>query len=263
MPVLIFTSDNKDFENKIAKQIAQKLEYTTLSLPFLNEVADKYVLDRDKLAEAMKITPSILKRMPSKTWRYFLSCVEVEVLNRLLKDNIVCWGLAAQLYVVVVSHVLKVRLIGGHGNTEQTAGAAIDIDRARKVAAEHEQKRDKWSMAAFNRKESNPELYDMVINMDQIQPGEIVETIVTTLGYPRFKAMTYSKTTLADKALAAMVKNVLLKTQTDIHVHSQNGTVVVTTTSIKREKNKKIDLLEVNYKIRNIEMEVLSFLKLK
>jgi hypothetical protein len=182
----------------------------------------------------MNITPSILKRMSAKWWHYSLSCVELEVLEQLANDRYVCSGLSAHLYVIVISHVLKVRLIGGHDLVSQS-------ERHKKEFSRQERNREKWSIAAFNRKEADPGLYDMVINLDQIQIDEVVNTLTTTLGYSRFKAMTYSKNNLKDQALAARVKNALLKSLTDIHVHAQNGTVVVTTSSVKREKSKKIE----------------------
>lgn len=227
MSVLIFASENQELENTIAQQAAARLGYTTLNREFLADIAKSHSLEPSRLEDAMAITPSILKRMPSKLWHYYLSIIEMEVLNRLLDDNIVCWGLGAHLYVLVVSHVLKVRLIGGDGaQGESTAGK--------------DRQRDKWSLAAYNRQESDPGLYDLVINLDQIQPEEAVETASSTVEYPRFKAMTYSRKNLQDRALAARVKNVLLASLTDIHVHAQNGTVVVTTTSLKREKAKKV-----------------------
>ena len=227
MSVLLFTSDNQELEDNIARETAQQLGYKTLNHTFLDDVAQKYSLDPSKLREAMTTTPSILKRMPSKLWNYSLSCVETAVLDRLLEDDIVCWGLGAHLYVLVVSHVLKVRLVGGDGSAAVTD-------------AKKERQREKWSMMAWQRKESDPRLYDLVINLDQIKPDEAVSTITATIGYPRFKPMTYSINNLADRALAAKVKNVLLKTLSDIQVHAQNGTVVVTTTCLKREKTKKI-----------------------
>ncbi len=227
MSVLIFTSDNQELEDNIARETAQHLGYKTLNHTFFDEIAQQYSLDPSKLREAMTTTPSILKRMSSKLWHYSLSCVETAVLDRLLEDDIVCWGLGAHLYVLVVSHVLKVRLVGGDGSA-----AVTDTKK--------ERLREKWSMMAWHRKEADPRLYDLVINLDQIKPDEAVSTVAATVAYPRFKPMTYSINNLADRALAAKVKNVLLKTLTDIQVHAQNGTVVVTTTCLKREKTKKI-----------------------
>jgi hypothetical protein len=237
MPVLILSSENKELERVIAEKIAQKLSYTKLNERFLNKVADKHILKRKKLGDAMNTTPSILKRLSAKWWQYSLSCVEVEVLEQLVEDRCVCWGLSAHLYVMVISHVLKVRLIGGHDSVSQSGGHKKDIAR-------QERDREKWSMAAFNRKEADPGLYDMVINLDQIQIDEAINTLTTTLGYPRFKSMTYSKNNLMDQVLAARVKNVLLKSLTQIHVHAQNGTVVVTTSSVKREKLKKVEAIK-------------------
>lgn len=244
MPVLILSSENKALENEIARKIAKKLGYTMLNRQALNEIADTYSLDRKKLKDAMKITPSILKRMPSKWWYYYLSCVELEVLDRLSKDNCVCWGLAAHLYLVVISHVFKVRLIGGHKHMPPSGPPAMTPEKMKKYIADQHRNREKWSMTAFKRKEADPELYDMVINLDQVPLEEAVETLAVTLGYPRFQAMTYSKTNLMDQTLAARVKNALLKSLTDIRVTSQKGMVVVTTTSVKREKIKKIDTIK-------------------
>jgi CHAT domain-containing protein len=234
MPVLILSSENKELERVIAEKIAQKLSYKTLNEQFLNKIADKHILERKKLVDTMNTTPSILKRISTKWWHYSLSCVELAVLEQLAEDGCVCWGLSAHLYVMVISHVLKVRLIGGHD-------LRLPSQRHKKEIARQERNREKWSITAFKRREADPGLYDMVINLDQIQVDEVVNTLTTTLEYPRFKAMTYSKNSLKDQALAARVKNALLKSLTDIHVHVQNGTVVVTTSSVKRERSKKIE----------------------
>ena len=244
MPVLILTSENAALEKEIAQKVAQRMSYSTLDNQLLDEIADKYAIPHKKMTEALTITPSILKRMPAKAWNYFISCVEVEVLEHLLADNCVCRGLGAHLYVMAVSHVLKVRLIGGHGGESSSGQTDAGTRNLPKTVVDQEYKNDKWSMEAFHHHTSDPGLYDMVINMDQMQVDETVENISTTLGYPRFKAMTYSKNNLADTALAARVKNVLLKTLTDIRVSADNGTVVVTTTSVKREKTKKIETIK-------------------
>ncbi|MCP3941718.1 MAG: cytidylate kinase-like family protein [Desulfobacteraceae bacterium] len=244
MSILILSSENKELEKEIGKKIAQKLSFATLNEQFFNKIAARHRLEIKKISEAMNITPSILKLMPAKTWHYYLSCVELEVLEQLLEDRCVCWGLAAHLYVMVISHVLKVRLIGGYGSVSQSGQFSMAPDKMEKHIAQQERNREKWSMAAFNRKEADPGLYDMVINLDQIQVDEVVDTLSMTMGYSRFTAMTYSKKKMADQLLGARVKNTLLKSLTDIHVHVQDGTVVVTTSSMKREKSKKIETIK-------------------
>ncbi|MFK5953669.1 MAG: hypothetical protein QM498_11470 [Desulfobacterium sp.] len=239
MSVLLFASENQELEDKIAQETATHLGYKTLNHTFLDEIAQQYDLDPSKLREAMVSPPSILRRMPSKLWYYYLSCVETAVLDRLLEDDLVCWGLGAHLYVLVVSHVLKVRLVGGDGS--------VSTDTKK------ERRREKWSVAAWQRREADPRLYDLVINLDQIKSDEAVTTVAATVGYPRFKPMTYSISNLTDRAMAAKVQNVLLKTLTDIHVHAQNGTVVVTTSCLKREKTKKIaDIKEIAGKVEGM-----------
>lgn len=244
MPILILTSENIALEKEIAQKIAHRMNYSMLDQQFLNKVSDKYNIDRKKMVETMINTPSILKRIPAKIWNYFISCVEIEALEQLIEDDCVCSGLGAHLYVMSISHVLKVRLIGGYKVSPSHEQSVSSRKKQQKIIADQEYKADNWSMAAFNRKASDSGLYDMVINMDQMQVDETIENICATLKYPRFKAMTYSKNNLIDTALAARVKNLMLKTLTDIHVSANNGTVVVTTTSVKREKEKKIGTIK-------------------
>jgi len=240
MPILILSSENKELERELAEIIAQKLGYTTLDEQFFNIIADTHLIDRKKIRQAMNTTPSIVKRMPVKFWYYCLSCVELEVLEHLVEDDCVCWGLWAHFYVMDISHVLKVRLIGDAASTQ----LPIVPVRTKKQIAQAERNREKWSLAAFNRKEADPGFYDMVIDLDQNPVSQVADTLIKAMGDPKYRAMTYSKNNLMDFVLAARVKNALLKSLTDIQVHAQDGTVVVTTRSMKRGKLKKIETIK-------------------
>ncbi|MEZ4549787.1 MAG: cytidylate kinase family protein [Desulfobacterales bacterium] len=229
MPIIIISADDAEVEKSVAQKVARTLDYHLLDEGIIAAVAATHQIDPEKLSEALEKPPSLFKSLSSGQWRYHLACIEADVLDRLLADNIVCCGLAAHLYVIGVSHGLKVRIFSGK------SGESLK-NRA--------QQRKKWSLAAYNEDETDLSRYDLVINLDQIDPSEAVKTIAGAARYRRFQVMTYSMKCLSDLALAAKVNVALLKTMTDISVQARDGSVIVSTKAGSRQKRKKIETIK-------------------
>jgi cytidylate kinase len=238
MPIIIISSNSKEEEKEIAEKIIQAKEYGCVDARILSNIETKYHIEAGKLEETLQDTPSFLKKIISKQWQYRLACIEAEVLDLLIKDKTVCWGLSAHLYVVGVSHALKVRII--HDNHQHIGKIAkrqgIPIQRARKWHDMEIMRQKNWSLAAYNRDETDPSQYDLVINLDQIDRNEAVATITGAMGYRKFQPVTYSIKSLKDLALAAKVKTTLLKSMNNIRVQAKDGTILVYTNVFKQKK---------------------------
>ena len=246
MAIIIISSDAGEIEESIAEKVAAAMHFNRLDRRILADVAAKYGMEPGKLADAMETTPSVFNRLSSRQWRYHLACIEAEVLDRLLADNIVCSGLAAHLYVIGVSHAMKVRVLSGRsrgimGSTEKRGGSSQETGKNR---AGELQKRKKWSLAAYDYDETDLSRYDLVINLDQIDPAEAVKTISGAAEYRKFQVMTYSKKCLSDLALAAKVDEILLKSMADVKVQARDGSVVVLTKAGNRQRRKKIETIK-------------------
>lgn len=241
MSIVIISSDSGKTEADIANEIAAKLDYKLLGPEILPVIASRCRLETEKLTEALDKKPSFFSRESVNRWQYLLSCIEADVLDRLGGDDTVCWGLAAHLYVLGVSHALKVRIITGNEARVKAIMNEKGVSRARaeKILARKNRDRKNWSTAAFELDEADPSQYDLVINLDQIDPEEAAKTIIDAVGYRRFRPMTYSIKCLTNRTLAARVRSVLLKTMSDVQVKARDGTVVVTVKAMKREKRKK------------------------
>lgn len=241
MSIIIFSSDSMDLEKDIAEKTADAMKYKRVDRQILTDIASKYQLSEAKLQEALEKTPSFFRKMPQKLWQQCLSCIESEVLEQLLEDNIVCWDLAAHLYVLGVSHALKVRLLAGYDSLidKLVNEKGFSRQRAQKWLKDQSRQREKWSNAAYERDETDPSLYDLVINLEQIDPEEAVKTITGAVAYRKFQPMTYSIKCLTNLSLASKVTVELLKSMTDIRVKARDGTVVVTTKALKRQKRNK------------------------
>lgn len=241
MSIILISSEIMAYEKQIAQAVADALGYALLGPEILGEIAAHYDFTADGLAAALHGSPSSLRRDATRRWLRQLACIEAEVLERLKADEIVCWGLAAHLYVRGVSHALKVRLLV---DEEQQAKQMAEKQRiatkkALKGLIKAKRGRAQWSEAAFGHSETDPALYDLVINLGQIDPDEAGSTIVTAVGYRKFQPMTYSMKRLAEGALAARVRAKLLATMADFRVEATDGKVKVISKAMKRERQKK------------------------
>lgn len=241
MPIIIISSEDPKVEEQIAARTAKALGYQTLGPEVLPAIAAKHAIPERKLAESLGRTATPWWRRQAKGRQLFLACMEAEVLDRLAPDNIVCWGLGAHLYVLGISHALKARLLPDPARQMEALAAerGISPQKAGKLLEGTRLKRSQWSQAAFGQNELDPSMYDLIINLGQIDPDEAVGTLTTAVGYRKFQPMTYSMSSLADLALAARVRVKLLRSMNDIRVQARAGQVVVTSKALKRERRKK------------------------
>lgn len=241
MPIIIVSSEMVQSAQPVAQAVAEALGYQCLGPEVLVDAAAKYGVQAEKLSEALGDDQSKFRKMRSKRRSQLLAYVEAEVLDRLTADNIVCWGVAAHLYVQGVSHAMKVRLLV---NADQEAEnlarqRGVSVPRAAKSIQTAIRKQEQWALTAYSVDDSDSSMYDLVINLGQIEPDEAVRTITGAIAYRKFKPMTYSRKSLAEIALAAKVKTKLLESLSDIRVQARDGKVVVTSKALKRERQKK------------------------
>lgn len=240
MPVIIISSDSYQTGRDIAESAARILGYGLLGREILAKAAEKYKVSDAKLMQALDESPSLLSRS-SKLRNRHLVYIQEAALFELLKDNVVCQGLAAHLYALGVSHVLRVRILSDAGKQVKQLATqqGISLDKAQKLFDRRKTAQRRWSMDAFHMDETDPSHYDLVISLSQIDSEEAVKIIRETVGYPRFKPMTYSMNCMEDLALSSRVRAALWERFPGAKVRADRGTLVIETTALKREKEKK------------------------
>ena len=245
MSIVLISSDSYEEGCDIVRKTAETLDYVYLGREILSLVATRYDIPEGKLLKALEEPPSIFG-MPAKVRRRYLAYIEEATLTRLLEDNVVCYGLAGHLYVLGVSHVLKVCLISAREEKINmiSSRAGIPREKARKLVSREEKRQRRWSLESFRLDEADPSLYDLVIRLSNIDPDEVVKTITETVGYRKFKPMTYSIKCLKDRELAARVRAVVLARFSDVRVQADGDMVVVETRALKREEAKRVQAIE-------------------
>lgn len=246
MSAIIISSDSQEIEQKIAELISESLGYGTINREsILPIVAEKHKISEDDLLKILEKRPSVFKSS-IRNWRLLLSYIQETVLDELLKDNQICYGLAAHLYVLGVSHVLRVRILSN--NDEKIRQIMAHSSATRKVAIkilEKEKKhRSQWSKDLYDMDETDSSRYDLSINLNNIDLNDSIRLIEETISYRRFKTMSYSLRCIEDLALAARARAILIKRFPDIRVRANNGKLIITLLTLRREKKKKTKIIK-------------------
>lgn len=245
MPVIIISSDAYRTGREIAESAAAVLEYRFVGREILGKAAEKYGISEAQLLQALDRSPSFLRRS-SKLRKRCMAYIQEITLCELLKDDVVCQGLAAHLYVLGVSHVLRVRILSdAEKETGQSpAQRGISLGTVKKLLDREKTAQRRWSMDAFSSDETDPSHYDLVISLSQIDSNEAVKIIRETVGYPRFKPMTYSINCMKDLALSSRVRAVLWEKFPGAGVRADRGTVIIETAALKRDKEKRVKAIK-------------------
>ena len=245
MAVIIISSNSLPKAAQIAAETAKALNYRCLGRELLREVGEKYGVSEERLHKTLDELPSLLG-VSARAHALYLAYIEEAVVARLSKGKVVCHGLAAQLYVRGVSHVLKVRVLADSREfmNEIMEERRFSPERAAKELEREEAIRKRWSLDIYRVDETSPSLYDLVINLSRIVPEEAVRMIIEISSHPKYKPMTYSVKCVNDMELASRVRVALLDHFPDVVVQADGVTVVIETAAVPREKEKKAEAIE-------------------
>ena len=242
MSIILISSDRYETGRAVAQQVAEATEYAYLDREILGDVARESNIPEPKILKSLEPSSATMG-LSAKVKNRALATVQAAVMARLLDDNVVCHGLAAHLYVLGVSHVVKIRVLsnGDERASRIASKRKVGIEKARKIIKKQDVTARRWSMDFFKRDETDPAQYDMVISLGQIEFDEAVNAIAETVSYRKFQPMTYSIKCLKDRALSTRVTVALMEKYPDVTVTAQGGTVVVRTKALNREKRKKVE----------------------
>lgn len=263
MPVVIISSDTPERECLTAKDVAAHLGYKLLGRELLVDVAKSQGIAEEKLVEALDQTPAFFT-MSSRRRKELLTHIQASCLDRLREDQTVCYGLSANLFITGVSHAVRVRILTDP--KERVAGfvrgKGAAEEKAYSIMRKMDLARSRWSMESYGTDERSPELYDIVLNLANMEFEKAVEIICNTAGYRKFQAMTYSRRRLWDMALASRVRELLLHQFPKTRVEVSDGTVMVQVQSMGRNHHKRQqavrDLACQVPGVRNVEVHVIK-----
>jgi len=216
---------------EIAEKVAKKLAYDCIARGAIIEASKEFNVPEIKLVRAIHDAPSILERFTYGKQRY-LGYLQVALLKRFQKDNVVYHGLAGHFFLKGVSHLLKVRIIADMEDRVklEMERERISREQAERILKNDDKERRKWSEYLCGIDTWDPSLYDLVLHIKKITVDDAVDIICHTVGLEHFQTTPESQQLIDDLLIAARVKAALVDLKPDIEVSVKNGTISIETT---------------------------------
>ena len=253
----IITISRRTFSEgkKIAEEIARILEYECVGREVLLSASEEFGVPEEKLYKATHEAPSFLG-MTTSARKQYIAYVKAAFAAYMLKDNIVYHGPAGELLIHGVSHLLRIRINAEPGDriAERMRRENISYKEAQKNILRDDEKHGKLMKWVYGKDDTDPSLYDLVINISHIGAEKAVELVTSTVQQKKFQAMTYSTDLMKNIELSCRVAATLIDIDLDIRVRSEDGNVHVHTKASGRAmKKNEAEIKERTMKVVGVE----------
>jgi len=228
MPIVTLSSSSQKKRRLIAERIAKRLGHRCMSREVILEASEQFNVPEIKLAKAIHDSPTIFERLSNGKERY-IAFFKAALLNNLKNGDIVYHGIVGHFFVQGVPHVLKVRIIDSMENRiqEEMERKNVPENVARKRVLQKDRERYNWCSALYKMDTRDPELYNLVINLERISVDDCVDIICHTLEKASFKKTVDAEKLLKNMTLTATVKAAIVQKYSDAAVTSYDGNVVI------------------------------------
>jgi cytidylate kinase len=217
----------------LAERLAERLGYPCLSREEVLAAASKeYGIAEKDLAAAVKEPPSFWEQVPGKRITY-LKCVTATILHSAKEGNLIYHGHAGHVLLHGISPVLRVRVVADTEFRVKAAMERLNVGRDEAFAQieKVDSDRRKWTRFLYGIEWGDPNLYDVVFNLERLSIEGACETIIRMTGLDEFKMTPESQRvlenfTLSSRVWAALAKNEQTKSAA-VKVSADRGMVTI------------------------------------
>lgn len=182
MPIISISRGSHSGGAQLAQRLHDRLGWRVVSQEIVGEAAHLYGVSVEEVTRGLDMPANFFERITHRKQRYILACQAT--LGELFPDgNGIYHGLAGQFLFQGLCNVLKVRLrapmdfrisqtMEAHGMTREEAVRHID---------EVDDRRAKWGRQMFGIDWNDPDLYDLVVNLEQMTVDGAADLIAEAL----------------------------------------------------------------------------------
>ena len=228
MSVITISRGSYSKGKEIAEKLAQRLGYECISRDIFLEASELFNIPEVKLIRAIHDAPSVLDRFRYGKEKY-IAFIRDALLQHIQKDNIVYHGLAGHFFTSGIPGILKARIIANIEDRvkEEIRREGISEKEARYMLKKDDEERQKWSQYLYGIDTRDPNLYDIVLHIDNLSVDDAVNILSQTVQLPCFHTTPESRMILQDKFLAAKAYSAIVSKFPKANVRSKVGVVFV------------------------------------
>ncbi|MFZ3210387.1 MAG: cytidylate kinase family protein [Terriglobales bacterium] len=232
MPIITISRGSFSGGKMLTEALAKRLGYRSLDREQVIQKAAAWGVSQDDLRTAIEKPPTFTGQSQHTKYIY-LTFIQAALTEEVRTGNTIYHGLAGHLLLGKQPHVLCTRIIAP---MEFRIGKVQDrLKCNRKEAISYIEKTDedrrKWTQFLYGVDWRDASLYDLVLNLEQMDLEEACEVICTAARAKRFAPTPETQRALDDLARAARVKASLAMNPAtadlQFSVMAQNGSVSV------------------------------------
>lgn len=195
----------------MAAQLGKRLGYRVISREVIVEAAKKYGVSEEDLLKGIKSPPRMLGRLGKQQERFILA-VRATLAEMIVEDNVIYHGYAGLFLVKGLPKVIKLRLIAPLESRVQSAIREHKLTReeALKHIQAVDSERAEWVRQLYNAEWSDPTLYDLILNLENMSLDTATELVVDLANRKEYQRTAESDQALRDFALTMRVKAALI-----------------------------------------------------
>jgi cytidylate kinase len=206
MSIITISRGSYSKGKEVAEKVCQRLGYECVARDAIIDASKEFNILEIRLIRAIHDAPTILERFNYSKEKY-LAYLQLAMLERFQKDNVVYHGLGGHFFVRNISHVLKVRIIADMEDRLKLEMEREKISReeALRILKNDDNERRKWSKYLYGIDTWDPSLYDLVIHIKKITTDDAADIICHAVGLEHFRTTPESQKALNSLLLAARV----------------------------------------------------------
>jgi cytidylate kinase len=207
MPIITISRGSMSGGKKMAECISGTLGIPCLGREILITAAAKLGVPEEVLAIKMEKGPGLWDRLTLER-RIYVVAVQASLAEEIINGNLVYHGLAGQLLLRGLPAVMRVRLIAPLESRIQTVCDYQGITRqaAEQYIRDVDENRLRWARFMYQADLQDPQLYDVLINLEKMTIDTACDMVVEATKKPEFAITDKVREQLADFALACRVK---------------------------------------------------------
>lgn len=228
MSIITISHDPYSHGKEIAESVAEDLGFSSIGPEIIEYACHHLDFPSWKLEKALHNVPTFLEKLGAKREQY-LALFRSVFFDRMAQDNIVYHGVAGHIFIAGVPNVLKVRIITDFEEriAEKTQKENLSPEDAKKILLRQDKERARWTKYLYGKDNHDPRLYDLYLNLHNIQRKVAVSTIVGTARLSRNGHEEMMRRRLKDMALAAKTEARLLEVFPEVEAVAKEGQVFV------------------------------------
>jgi len=259
MPIISISQGSYSGSQELAEALHARLGYKMVRLQDALEAAKRYGISEQDMYRGLDMPANFFERFTRRKERYILAMQAT--LGELMADgNGIYCGLAGQFIFQGLCGVFKVRLVApiDYRITATISNMRVSHEEAVRYIRDADERRSKWGQQMFGVDLNNPDLYDLVVNLEHMSletAADMITGIIKRTDFPDDCQRQFQDFALEKRVRAALRFNSPFISE-GIDIAARNG--IVTLSGGRAFEDSRAEIVDFVSRVKGVAKVITS-----